>query len=301
MDLRQCRVFVEVARKKSFTRAANRLHIAQPAVSMTIRKLEEDLGLVLISRKAKQICLTAEGEVFLRHAQRILANCAAAQSEMAELQGLTRGEVRIGIPPMMSAYYFPQVIRKFIHRYPHLNLSVYGDGAASIQKMIAHGDIDLGVITGGKIPQGLESQRFLREEIVAVVPTDHPFAKRDSISMEDFYSQPLILFKAGYYMRELINDLALTCKIQPRIVFETNLFSLVRSLIKEGLGVSTLLRMAVANEPTVKAIPFDPPQHLDLLIAWQAESYLSHANRAFVDFLLSQATEINKAMPCPAK
>ncbi|MCK4509720.1 MAG: LysR family transcriptional regulator [Desulfuromonadales bacterium] len=299
MDLRQCRVFVEVARENSFTKAANRLHIAQPAVSMTIRKLEEDLGLVLISRNAKQTCLTAEGEVFLRHAKRILANCAAALSEMGELQGLTRGEVRIGIPPMMSAYYFPQVIRKFIHRYPHLNLSVYGDGAASIQKMIAHGDIDLGVITGRKVPHDLESQQFLREEIVAVVPNDHPFAKRDSISIEDFLSQPLILFKAGYYMRELINDLAMTCKIQPRVVFETNLFSMVSSLIKEGLGVSTLLRMAVVNEPTVNAVPFDPPQHLDLLIAWQADGYLSHANRAFVDFLLAQASETNKVIPCP--
>jgi DNA-binding transcriptional LysR family regulator len=126
MAFRQIRAFVEVARQQSFTRVAEHLHIAPPAVSISIRKLEDELDLILLSRREKRVFVTAEGEVFLRHAERIRANCAAAEMEMTELRGLTRGEVRIGIPSMMSSYYFPRVIREFQERYLKLQLSFSG-------------------------------------------------------------------------------------------------------------------------------------------------------------------------------
>lgn len=289
MELRQIRAFVTVAKERNFTRAAEQLHIAQPAVSIAIGKLENELDLTLFSRRGKQVTLTAEGEVFLRHAERILTNCSAADQEMTELKGLARGEVRIGIPPMMSSYYFPRVIRDFRTRYPYLQLSVLGEGAARIQRMIASGEIDMGVVAGSNLPGGLQSRCFLREEIVACVPSDHPLAAREKIRREELLAEPLILFKKGYYMRELTDELMRDLVGEPQVVFETNLFSLVRSLVREGVGVSTLLRMVVADEPRIAAISFDPPLFLDLHIAWKADSYLSRANRAFVDFLLEQA------------
>ena len=90
-------------------------------------------------------------------------------------------------------------------------------------------------------------------------------------------------------MRELIDEFLHTLKIEPQVVFETNLFSLVRSLIKEGLGASTFLRMVVSGDPELAAISFDPPLYLDLHIAWKADGYLSRADRAFVEFLLEQS------------
>jgi len=295
MDLRQIRAFVTVAKERNFTRAAELLHIAQPAVSMSIAKLEEELELTLFNRERKQVTLTAEGEVFFRHAERILYDCRAADTEMAELKGLARGEVRIGIPPMMSSYYFPRVIRDFRERYPHLRLSVLGEGAARIQRMIASGEIDMGVIAGGRVPEGLQSRRFLREEIVACVPSGHHFAGRRNVSMADFLAEPLVLFKKGYYIRELTDELMRDLPGEPQVVFETNLFSLVRSLVREGVGVSTLLRMVVVDEPRVAAVSFDPPLYLDLHIAWKADGYLSRANRAFVDFLLELVGDLDGA------
>jgi len=290
MDLRQLRVFVEIVRQGSFTRAAERLHIAQPAVSISIRKLEEELDLTLLNRQEKQVTLTAEGEYLLRHAERILDNLAAAETEMAELRGLGHGEVRIGIPPMMSSYYFPLIIREFRERFPNLKLSVNGEGAASIQRQIAKGEIDMGVIAGQKLmEEELQSRHFLREEIVACVPLDHPLAQRPSISLSEFLREPQILFKEGYYMRELMDELMAGEQLHPQVVFETNLFSLVRSLIKQKLGISTFLRMVVSGDNDLAAVSFDPPLHLDLLIAWKAGRHLSRANRAFIDFLLERS------------
>lgn len=296
MDLRQFRVFVEVARQGSFTRAAERLRIAQPAVSISVRKLEEQLELVLFNRQEKRVTLTAEGEALLAHADRILENVAAAEAEMAELRGLGSGEVRVGIPPMMSSYYFPLIIRAFRQRYPNLKLSVNGEGAASIQKMISRGELDMGVIAGHRVPEGLASQHFLREEIVACVPVGHPLAARRAVGFAEFLREPQIVFKQGYYMRELLDEQVDRSGLTPRIVFETNLFSLVRSLVKEGMGLSTFLRMVVSGDPELAAVSFDPPLHLDLVIAWKENRYLSLANRAFIDFLLEDAAR-RKARP----
>jgi len=108
MDLRQLRFFTEIARTGNFTRAAERLRIAQPAMSVAIKRLEEELDLVLFNRQDKRVTLTAEGEVFLEHACGILNSVKVAELEMADLHGLNKGELRIGIPPMLSAYFSHQ-------------------------------------------------------------------------------------------------------------------------------------------------------------------------------------------------
>ncbi|HEY6838838.1 MAG TPA: LysR substrate-binding domain-containing protein [Geobacteraceae bacterium] len=288
MDVRQLRFFTEIARLSNFTKAAEGLHVAQPAVSMAIRKLEEELELVLFNRQDKKVSLTAEGEIFLAHARRILDDIKAASQEMGELRDLGKGEVRIGIPPMMSAYFFPDIIWEFKKRYPNLSLSVTGEGAARIKKMISQGEIDMGVIAGRTISDDLEVRHFLREEVVVCVPRGHRFARRKGVTLGEFAREPLVFFKEGYYLRELMGDVLKGTGVTPAIVFETNMFTLVKSLVRAGMGISTFLRMVVAGDDELVAVPFDPPLHLDLVIAWKRHAYLSRANRAFVDFLLEQ-------------
>lgn len=288
MDVRQLRFFVEIVKQGSFTKAAEQLHVAQPSISVAIKTLEDELGLALFNRRDRKATLTDEGTVFLGHAQGVLASLEAAQQEMADLRGLVAGEVRVGVPPMISAYFLPDIICAFIQRYPHLRLSVFGEGAWRIQKMISIGELDMGVIASRTIPDDLEARHFLREEVVVCVPPDHRFAGRQSVSFKEFMAEPLVFYKEGYYLRELIEELFKENGGTPRIVFETNLFSLVKSLVRRGLGVSAFLRMVVAEDDEVAAIPFDPPFYLDLEIAWKKNAYLSKANQAFVDFLLER-------------
>ena len=290
MDVRQLRYFLEVARVSSFTKAAEGMRIAQPAISMAVKKLEDELDLVLFNRQDKRVSLTAEGELFLPHARRILDDLRAAELEMGELKGLTKGEVRLGITPMISAYFFPDIIRDFKKDYPQLHLSVLGEGAGRIQKMIGQGELDMGVVAGGNFPETLEVRRFLREEIVACVPLDHPFARRDSVTLAEFIGEPLVFYKEGYYIREFFLEALKETGSAPNIVFETNLFSLVKSLVRNGTGISIFLRMVVAADTDLAAVSFEPPLHLDLLIAWKRHAYLSLANRAFVEFLLQRAS-----------
>jgi DNA-binding transcriptional LysR family regulator len=205
---------------------------------------------------------------------------------MGELKGLARGEVRIGIPPMISAYFFPDIIKNFIESYPQLRISVYGEGAGRIQSMIEKGELDIGVVAGENFPEELQVRRFLKEELVVCVHPGHRFAARESVTFAEFIGEPLVFYKEGYHIREYLEEAFKEIGTTPKIVFETNLFSLIKSLVKNETGISTFLRMAVAGESELAAVPFDPPLYLDLLIAWKKHQYLSRANRAFVDFLL---------------
>ena len=124
MDLKQLTYLLAVRDAGSFTRAANSLHVAQPAISMAIAKLEQQLELRLFDRQDRAVRLTPEGEVLCRHAERLLLQMHQAEAEMAELKGLERGEVRIGIPYMMGSYYFPSRLMAFKHGYPGLKIRV---------------------------------------------------------------------------------------------------------------------------------------------------------------------------------
>ncbi|UFS69387.1 LysR family transcriptional regulator [Geomonas sp. RF6] len=294
MELRQLQFFVEIVRQSSFTKAAERLHVAQPAVSMAMKKLEDELDLVLFNRQERRAQLTAEGAIFLRHAEKILDEVAATEAEMEELRGVAKGEVRIGIPPMLSAYFFPQIIRDFIGRYPGLNITVSGEGASSIQKMILQGELDLGVIAGASFPETLEMQRLLREEVIICLPKSHPLASRKSLTARELASEPLIMYQEGYYLRELILEVLKEAGVTPKIAFETNLFSLAKPLVQNGLGISVFLEMVIAEDDELQSVSFDPPLYLDLLIGWKKHGYLSRANRAFLDFLLEKGIGTSK-------
>lgn len=298
MEIRQLQFFVAIAKLRNFTKAAEALHIAQPAVSMAIHKLEDELDSTLFNRSNRQVSLTAEGEIFLAHAQRILADLKTASLEMANLSGLHKGEVRLGIPPMMSTYFFPGLIREFKERYPQLQVEVSGEGAGSIQRKIHQGELDMGVIAGGQVPDTLEVRFILREEVVACLPPGHSFAGRDAITLAEFAAQPLIMFKQGYYQREMLLELFRDLPDrEPDVVFETNLFSLVKSLVKQGLGVATLLRMVTVDDADLCTLSFAPPLHLDLMLAWKKGAALSHANRAFVDFLMTRLQPYQGQIP----
>lgn len=290
MDLRQLKFFLEVVDSGGFTRAAEKLHIAQSALSIAIRKLEDELEVKLFVRRDRKVSLTAEGESLAQNARAIFRGVAKARQEIADLRGLLRGEVRVGLTPMLSSFFFPKIISSFKRRFPSLQISISGDSAWNIQRKIEAGDIDLGLING-KVPAGLDSHHILREEVVACVHRFHPLAKNRKCPIRDLLAEPLVQFQKGYYLRELVDELAAREGIAPHVMAESNLFSLVRSLVKEELGVAFLLKMAAAKDPDVATIACDPPLFLDFAIAWKKDAPLSPANRAFVNFLVQEVDD----------
>ncbi|GLR64573.1 LysR family transcriptional regulator [Marinospirillum insulare] len=289
MDIRPLRYLVTVADLGSFTLAAERLGVAQPAVSMSIRNMEKQMGLSLLDRGEKRVKPTAEGAILLVHARRILDEVEAAELALNEARGLTKGEVRIGIPSMLGSYYFPPILMAFKHRHQSLNLAVFEDGTRSIQKKIREGDLDVGVIVADRVPKDLEAAPFLQEEMVVCVPHDHRFAEQKAVSFADFFEEELVLFKEGYFHREFIDRVCEKSGSTPKVAFESNLIPLTKSIVRQGFGITVFLKMVLKDEPDLVAIPFEERVFLNMSIAWKKGAYQSLADRAFVDFLLEHA------------
>ncbi|MZI94062.1 LysR family transcriptional regulator [Vibrio sp. CAIM 722] len=285
METRHLKHFVAVAENGSFTQAAQQLHIAQPALSISIKKFEQLLGVTLFKRDERKVSLTHEGEVLLTHALRILRQIDDAQLAMDELKGVVKGEVRLGTPGMMGSYFFPQIIMEFKKQFPNLKMTVVEAGAQSIRKMLLSGELDIGVILNQDVPAELEVDAILSSQMVAAVSNQHPLAQKKHIDFDTFFAHELVMFKPGYFHRDFIDKVCKENHYEVEFSFETNLLPMILSIVKQQYAITALLELATDVEPDITAVPFNPPVWLDLAMAWRKEGYLSHADRTFIEFI----------------
>ncbi|UXI03474.1 LysR family transcriptional regulator [Photobacterium sp. TY1-4] len=293
MDLKRLRYFTVLAATGNFTKAADQLGIAQSALSISIQKLEQQLALKLINRTERQMSLTADGQVLLRHARQILEDVEQAQKELQELKGLSRGVINFGVSAMLGSYFLPDTLALFKQTYPGIQINIHEAGTATLEKMLLAGQLDLALIRCDRPHEQLRHTTLLKEQIVACVPHDHPFANQPAITLEQFCQQPLVLFREGYFLRESVSRYCQQHKITPDIRFETNLIELLKSLVRKEIGICTCLPMILREEPDLVTVPFDPPIPLHLGLGWKSSHYLSSASRAFVDFLQARLAREN--------
>ena len=284
INTRQLNHFARVAKLGNFTHAAKSLHIAQPALSISIKKFEQQLGIILFKREERHISLTEEGRVLYQYAQTILRQLDDAQLAVDEMKGLMKGEVRLGAPSMMGAYFFPQVVTAFRKQYPNLKISIVDAGIQSVRQMLLDGELDIGVILDKDIPSSLDTEPLFSSQMVAVVSNNHVLAAKKSINFKTFLAHELIIFKSGYFHRDLIDRICEEQKIEPNIAYETNLLPMILNLVKNEQAISVLLKLVADNEKGVTAVPFSPPVNINLALAWRKNAYLSYADRAFIDF-----------------
>ncbi len=283
--------FVTIVAQGSYTKAADHLGIAQSALSIAMRKFELQIGMPLLIRSSKGVVVTKEGEVLLAHSKDILARISDAETALSDLRGLDQGEVSIGIPGMMGSYFFPEILMAFKFKYPNLNLSIMEGGTQTIKEKLLSGELDLGVIVDDHIPDSLQVQRFIRPQMVAAVGKNHALANMKSVTYADFFTHELVMFKAGYFHREVIDGLCQANNMTANYSFETNLITMILNIVKNEFAITALLELVTDQEADVKGIPFDPPIYLDLALAWRKDGYLSLANRRFVEFTLEQVSE----------
>ena len=294
IESKPLRFFFEVASTGSFTLAAQNLNVAQPAVSMTIRKLEDNLNLKLFHREDRKVSLTDEGQALARHAERVLLALEDTELAMQEYRSLENGEVRVGIPNMMGSYFFPPVLMAFRLRHPNLKLSVTEGGTAQLQHMLLSSQLDLAVVMSESVTKELEGQHILTEQMMVTVAKDHEFARYKEVTPKQFFAEELVMFKGEFFLRKAIDRLAKEVGCQPEIAIETNLIPLIKSVIQHGFGISALLPMAIAPEDDLATIPFSTPLWMEFCIAWRKNGYLSRANRAFLEFVLEHSANTSR-------
>jgi DNA-binding transcriptional LysR family regulator len=287
MDLRQLRYLVALADERHFTRAAAREHVAQPALSQQIRKLEEELGLSLVHRTTRQVALTDAGELLADRARRVLAEVEAARAELQELSGLRAGRVTIGAMQTLGAFDLPLVLATFHERHPGVELAVREEPSDTLAAMLRADALDLAIlsVTDRIERRGLELERLASEELVAVLPPGHALAKRRRLRFAELADEDFIGFREGWALRHVLDQAAAEAGFTPRFAFESNEVPRIRALVARGLGVAVLPRSGV-DDPEgqrVVAVPLTEPRPTrDVTLAWRGERRHAPAAAAFL-------------------
>lgn len=285
MELRQLEYFQMASRLNNMTRAAERLHVSQPNITVAIQKLESELGVSLFDRTQKQLTLTPEGQLFLRRVEIALRELQDAAIEIDDYKQLQKGAIQLGIPPMIGSYLFPQIFFGFQRLYPKLELSIVEEGSLSIHEKLDRGELDLGIVILSNAPPSLNLLPISRNQILVCMPPDHPLAAQKSIDIQDLRDQPLIMLKEDSYHRRIILSEFDKHQFSPRIALSSNQLNTIKNLVANGMGLSFLLDVIVEKEPAIVGRPLSNPIFVDIGLAWKKEKYLSRASKAFIDFI----------------
>jgi DNA-binding transcriptional LysR family regulator len=273
MDLRQLQYLVTLAEERHFTRAAAREHIAQPALSQQIRRLEDEVGLALVERTTRQVSITAAGELLVARARRILAEVDAARSELQSLRGVYTGHVTVGAMHTMGPIDVSLVLARFHERHPGVELTVREMSSEEMAEMLRVDELDLAFlsVTERIESHGLGLYQLVSEELMVVVPPGHRLSRRKIVKMRELEGEQFISYREGSRLRELLLAAGRQAGFEPEVKLESNESLRIRRLVARGMGVAILPRSDVEG-PGVElaaAALTGPSLSRDITLAWR--------------------------------
>jgi DNA-binding transcriptional LysR family regulator len=290
MELRQLRYLVALSDERHFTRAAEREHIAQPALSQQIRRLEAELGLTLVERTTRRVAMTQAGELLVARARRVLAEIEAGQAELASLAGVQAGRLSVGALHTMGPVDLSLLLSAFHRTHPAVELTVREQSSEELAEMLRVDEIDIAFLSVTEHIQsrGLTLQRLVSEELVAVLPTGHALAGRARVRFAELSEESFVSFRRGSRLRELLERGAAEAGFDARIALESNEARRIRSLVSSGLGVAILPRSDATGPgaPVSVSALVEPALTRDVTLAARTKRRLSPAALAFRELTL---------------
>ncbi|SDW60023.1 LysR family transcriptional regulator [Paenibacillus sp. CF384] len=288
MEFRQLQYVIQIAKEKNFSRAAEKLHIAQPSLSQQLSKLEKEIGVLLFRRTTNSVELTHAGAVFVDKAQNILDNIEQLKQELDDLAHMRKGKLVVGSLSITGSHVLPTVLPIFNKRYPEIEVVLVEDTPSKLEQLTASGQTDLSLLALPLFEPSLEWVPIIEEEIVLAVPPDHPLAKmNDPIHIENLSAEPFIVLKKGQGFRQNVMELCEQAGFEPRIVFESTNIETIQSLVAAGMGITFVPKMLIrdrVDERTPVYLPLSAPTPIrTLVIASRKGRYLSRAAEAFIE------------------
>ena len=286
MDLKALRYFVEVVRQKNFTRAAELLHVTQPTLSKMIRQLEEEIRSDLLVRSSRGVWPTDVGEILYRNGCQILEHVRSTLDEVAEVKGLTRGELTLGLTPMLSAGLFPEVLRTFRQRYPQIALTAIEFGSKRMGQAILSGEVEIGMMVEPVDSALFETRRIFSGEIGVVVPLGSRWAERASVRIAELADQNFLMPTDDFMMPHMIRDYCRQAGFTPKEVGHSGQWEILQAMVENGMGLATLPMTVWHLLDRDKVVPVrlgDPPLTVGVCLAWRRGGYPSFAARAWTE------------------
>jgi len=284
MELRQLEYFIAVVEEANFTRAAQRVHVAQPAVSAQIGRLERELGQRLLDRSHREVRPTAAGAAVLPYAKAALAAVDDVRLAVDELSRLVRGTVTIGTVTAHSVD-VPGLLAEFHAEYPSVEITLSTANSDQLVDAVRSGDLDTAIVSVGpdERPAGLNIEVVTDEPVDAAVGLADELAGHATVSLAQLAQRPLIALPVGTGIRRQFDQACAVAGISPRIAFEASTPQALAELAERGLGVAILPRSMARNRPGLHPLRLTPELRGRLVLAWRASGPRSPAARVLVD------------------
>jgi DNA-binding transcriptional LysR family regulator len=286
MDLRHLRYFIAVAEELSFTRAADRLHIAQPPLSQQIRQLEEELGVTLLHRTKRHVALSAAGQVFLEHAKQILRATEVASVQARRAQRGEIGRLAVGFFEHMSYTLLPPIFRAYRERFPDVEVDVRWFPVIGQADALRRSDVDISFMRPVADFEDITTEALVTEPFVIAVPASHPFAAEDSLSLTDCAAERFVMYTPHLApdFHDMILRMCATAGFAPRVALEVGQVYTCLGLVSSGIGLAFV--PSSVQRIHLDRVVYKPLRNrslpVDVMLGWR-RSNTSPLIRAFVE------------------
>lgn len=298
MEARSLKALVTVAREGGFSRAAQKLHLTQSAVSKAVKHLEDELQLPLLDRTTKPIQLTEAGRRVYQKAVTILAESETLKSELQDLRGLKTGTLRLGLPSIGSTIVFAHWFAVYRRQFPGVSIHLTEGGSKSLEAKVLAGELDLAAALL-PVSDAFDWQEARREPIDVLLPATHPLATRRQITFKQLSREPFILYPPGFALRALVMNACKQNGFEPNVVAESSQVDFVMELVSAGMGIAFVPRMIARQKPVgATSVPVKAPSlHWHLALISRRGGYLSEAARAWLELGKDKSLNIRGTIP----
>ncbi|MTT30578.1 LysR family transcriptional regulator [Terrilactibacillus sp. BCM23-1] len=286
MEWQQIEYFYTVAKSQHMTHAAEELSISQPALSRSISRLEDELGVPLFQRQGRNIILNRYGKLFLNRAERILREFEEGKQEIQDLLDPEFGEISLGFLHTLGINIIPDMVRTFHQHYPKTKIKLHQNDSASLLHDVVLGEIDLCLVNPVDEKLNVHWENLWNEELFVMVPKNHRLAKYDTITFEEIKDEPFISLKEGIALRSITNKLCDEAGFVPNMTFEGEEITTIAGLVAAGLGVTLIPdSREIDSIPLAKLRVRWPNCERQIGLAWGENHYMSPAVKAFRSFI----------------
>lgn len=293
MELRQLEYFVAVAEEQHFTRASERVLVAQPAISQQVRRLEAELGETLFDRDRRHVRLTAAGHALLPHARATLASAERARAAVASISGLMSGQLTIGVFEGAPERLLAGMLGQFRNAHPSVWVRIREDYATDLLDAVRRGELDAAITAlpdTRKPAPDLRINELVTEPLVLATNPDHHLAGRDQVPLSQLRDEPMIALVAESTQRAHIERACRKAGFAPRVTAECRHLSLLFDLIEQGVGVAAIPRSAPHGDRHIALIPIVRPRLQVRIVIASGPDLPSPAARAFLDIATQPPT-----------
>lgn len=291
MEFKDFHAFIEVANHLSFTKAAEHSYISQPSLSKSVKKIEEELNVVLFNRSTRNLRLTDAGTIVYEQGQKIFNLLDELPLLIEDLAEGVSGEIKIGMPPLIGTLFFPQIAKNISENFPDIKIELHELGAKVVEELVDKGQIDAGIIVLPTDQNIFNIQPFISDKFFLFVHKDHLFAERDTVALSELKNEQLILFSKSFALHRYIISACKEAGFNPTISYESSQWDLIIELVAAKLGI-TLLPQSISEKFTndkIKMIPLkEPPLLWQLGIITKKDVYQSFALKKFMDIFQNQ-------------